>query len=238
MLRDAARYPFAGSRADEAMVLGWVLYLVAGVVPVAPLVLLVGYFVRVLGASARGTGTPPPLDGPWRLLKQSLVGTALLAAFAAVPLALSVGTAGGLRRAPAPSGLLDVLVVLGGGTTLLLVTLVFGYLAPAALAGYGLTGRPRTAFDRHALRRAGTHAAYFLRWWLGTVTFVTSLSLLGWLWSVHPLARIVAPLPVVYLQVVACRLWGVGFGAAARDYLRADDASASDPSVGDRRPAE
>lgn len=231
MLVEALRYPLAGERADEALVGGWALYLLAGVVPLVPLVPLVGYYVRVLGASAAGEGTPPPATELGRLLVQGTVGVVVLVAFAAVPTALTAGTAGGLVQAPQPSGLLDAVVLFAGGTILLLVTLLFAYLAPAALAAYGFTGRPWSAFDRYALKRAGTHAAYFYRFWVGAVVFVAGGSLAGWLWTLHPVARAVAPLPAVYLQLVACRVWGVGFGAAAREYLADDGPPAEGTAV-------
>lgn len=228
MLQEALGYPLAGERADEALVGGWVLYLLAGVVPLVPLVPLLGYYVRVLGTSARRESGPPDIANPGGLILQGLVGTLVVSLYLAVPLAISLGTAGGLVQAPQPDSLLDVLVVYAGGTLTLLVTVLFGYLLPAALAAYGFTGSVRSAVDRYALKRAATHAAYFYRWWVGFVLLALGISLGGWLWRLHPVARVLAPLPVVYLQLVSCHVWGVGFGAASRDYLAGEGSGAGD----------
>jgi hypothetical protein len=219
MTRDLLWYPASGDRSDEVLVGAWALYLLAGLVPVLPLLPYVGYLVRVLAASASRDETAPVPDDPRALISQGVVVGLVAAAYLAVPVAVTAGTAGGLARAPRPTSLPSTLVVLAGGSVLLGVVLGFSYLLPASLTAYGVTGDWRRSFDRTALRLAGTHGAYFYRWWLGAVAFVAGTAVAGTLWSLGPVGRAVAPLPAVYCQVLACHLWGVGTGMAIRGYL-------------------
>lgn len=243
MLRAALRYPLAGDRADEALVGGWALLLVAGVVrgvspvPAAYLLVLLplaGYLLGVLAASAAGESNLPAVGGPAALLADGFRGYAVGAAYLAVPVGLLAGTAGGLVRVDTPQGPAALLLTLGG-TMVLLTAVVFAYLLPAALTAAAATGRVRPAFSPGVVRRAFGDGAYFYRFWVGAVVGAAGLAAASALWAAGGLLRVVSPPPAVYVAVVACRLWGVGAGPLVAAALGADlsTPSAAGPATGE-----
>lgn len=231
MLRSAFRYPLRGDRAVETLLVGGGLHLLSATVPVAPLVVVAGYLVRVLGRTAatdrpelRATAEPPRFAGIARLVRDGVVGVAL-AYLLAPTLILLVTVDAALSRPGIPSGSAGLAVSLGGVTTLV-AALAFVYPLPAALANYGATGRVRAAFDLSALRRAAADARYFVAFWAAAVV-LAGIAAVG-----EPLNAVALGFFVAfYAEVVVAVLLRAGCGdALGRERLAdagADDRPAS-----------
>lgn len=177
MFGDALSYPIRGAWLERAVVGS---LLVLGSPLVVPLLVLVGYCVRVLGTSIEGAEEPPPFDDWSALVRTGGVGTAITLAYLLAPLAVAgllaalllvggryglAGIAPHLGGRPAIVwGVSVVAAALAGLVSLAVVggTLLVYYLLPAALARYAATGRVGAAFDRTALTSIATSGEYFL----------------------------------------------------------------------------
>lgn len=234
MLREALTYPARGEDAEETLLVGTVLALAVGVLArlgalsllaVIPAVLLAGYVLTVIRASAESAGgtlaadETPPAFADFRALAVDGIRT-LAVAFGyllvpAVALALTVGGAtggaGGSAGVGDQSTSLGVTTfVLGAGTVVLAVSATFAYLLPAALAGVARSGTVRGALDWSHLRRIAGDGGYFVGWVAALVVGGLTTVLLGTLASVGRPGEVLALGLGFYALVVVARLLGRG----------------------------
>ncbi|MCD2204354.1 DUF4013 domain-containing protein [Halobacterium sp. KA-6] len=217
-------YPFRGERGFDTLLAGGALHLLSVYVPVAPLVVVLGYLLVVLRETAGRDADErfdalPPLGNIREILRLGVGGTVVVAAFllpAAVTLLVTVA---GATQFSLPAGEIPFTVSLGfalGSTTSLLLAVAFVYLLPAALANYLATGRLRAAIDLDVLRRAAAHGGYFYDVLVGVV--VGSLLLI--------VARATTPFAVgffvaFYAEVVTIAFWSRGVSRAIPDVVDA-----------------
>lgn len=229
MLRDALRYPLADRRGRDALALcvGFVLaglvlvriaralwptwLALAPVVALAiPAVLFAAYLGRVLLSSADGQPEPPGFGQPaevvrigWRIIVVTVVYLLVPAvAFAVIGLAL------GAASEPGATGGFEWVI---GGTLVLVVTVAFAYLLPAALAAAARDG-VRAGFRRSSLRGIG-HGAYFVAWTASAVLVVLAWAGVGVAEPASP-GGVVASVWFAYAHVVSVRLLGRGLAAS------------------------
>lgn len=204
------RYPVAGEERERPLLALWILVLAGFVVPLVPLVPVVGYLIRVLDASDRGAPAPALFEDAWTLLRRGVGGTGLAVGFLAGPfLALLVTVYGAMFGAGAfAAGGPSTLLVAAGSVVVLLFAVLGGYLLPIALFRYGRTGSLRAAVEARWLRGAATHGAYFAGWILGAAVAAAGAGLARALLSVPRVGPVLAALVLAHVAVVTCHLWG------------------------------
>ncbi|MFC7071378.1 DUF4013 domain-containing protein [Halobaculum lipolyticum] len=228
MIEQALRFPF-GTADDrgataEALLVGGGLHVLAAFVPVVPLIPVMGYLVRVLGAAGEADDPAdlPTFRSPASLVRDGLVGGVLALGFCLVPVVLLVVTVGGALSGGAAGGPIDPTTPLGygvtliGGTITLLLAVAVVYPLPAVIAGYaradpeaGTLTRVRTAFSRRRLRASVTSGRYFYAWTVGVVLLLFGAALAS---AGTRFTRLVGFFGLFYLEVAAAAAWSRGVG--------------------------
>ncbi|UIO98695.1 DUF4013 domain-containing protein [Halobaculum sp. CBA1158] len=233
MLPEAIRFPL-GDPADrgaaaEALAVGGGLHLLAAVswpvvpLPLFPLVAVVGYLVRVLGVAgdASDPGRLPSFRSPAAIVRDGLVGSALVVGFLLVPTVVLVVTVAGAIGGAAGGGI-DPTTPLGygatlvGGTATLLFAVATVYPLPAVLAAYargdpadGTVSRVRDALSPRQLRGTVSTGRYFYAWTVGATLLLLGTVLAG---SGNRVASLVGFFGLFYLEVAAAAVWSRGVG--------------------------
>ncbi|WP_123533589.1 DUF4013 domain-containing protein [Halosimplex salinum] len=212
----AVGYPFGGESGERPVVVGWILGMLAFIVPVVPAVPFLGYLVRVVGASERGEPAPPLGDDLRGLARDSVAAVVVSLGYLVVPfLALAVTIYGAVSsNASADLEFVGALAVYGGSTAVLVLSLLGAYLLPIALAEAASDRPLRSAFARSRVVPVGKHAAYFTRWTAGAVAMSMSISVANLVAAAPRVGPVVAALVLAYGSVVACHLWGRAVGVA------------------------
>lgn len=206
MLLEALRYPFAGERRIDAVLVGGGLHLAAVFLPAVPFVPVAGYLVRVLRhvATDESSGSRRALDeGPpdWRpvspLFVEGLTAVGIAVIYLLVPIALLVGTlelanGGGVDPTATGGGILFY----AGSTLVVAAALAAIYPLPAALVAYATDGL-RAAFTPSRLWIAIRDAEYFV----ATLTVLAVLGVAGGIYA--PLNRIALGFFVAFSVEVA-----------------------------------
>ncbi len=170
-------YPFRGERGVDTLLVGGALHLVSVYLPVAPLVVVLGYLLVVLRETAsRDAETRfdalPQFRNVREILRVGLGGAVVVAAFLLPATVTLLVTVAGASQLSLSAGNIPFTVSFGfalGSTTSLLLAVVFVYLLPAALVNYLARRQLRAAFDPDVLRRAAVHGAYFYDVLVGVV---------------------------------------------------------------------
>lgn len=208
-------YPIAGDTAERPLLAVWIALALASIVPVLPLLPVVGYLTRVLVASERGDSLPAFFDDARTLLRRSLGGTLLVVLFIGIPLAALLVTVYGILSIDSGS---DVPTVrfLAGSTAVLFIGLFGLYLLPVSLTSYGREGSLRESLSLTTLRRIGGHGAYFFGWATGCVVLSFAAAIGTTLYSVSRLGPFLAAFVFGYGLLVTTHLWGHAVGRARR----------------------
>lgn len=230
MLPEALRFPL-GDPADrgaaaEALAVGGGLHLLSALVPLLapiPAVAVVGYLLRVF-AEAGDASDParlPSFRAPRAILRDGLVGGALVVAFLLVPAVVLVVTVGGAVGVGGAGGI-DPTTPLGygatlvGGTATLLFSVAAVYPLPAVLSAYargdpttGPVARVRSAVSGRRLRATVSSGRYFYAWTVGAMLVLLGVALAG---AGGRLARLVGFFALFYLEVAAVAAWSRGVG--------------------------
>lgn len=222
MLEEALRYPTAGERGLERLLLGGVAVLLSFLV--VPVLLVYGYLVRSLAAVAAGEEEPPGFDRWEQLFLDGLKAVVVAFVYGVVPLAVAfavfvpvsaVSVAGGAdpARAMGAVGALSLLVLVA-------VALVVAYVVMAALSTFAVEGRLAAAFDVGAVAAFATSGPYLLAIVLALVVQVVVglVALLAVVFSLGLALLVLVPLGAfvnfwVYLATVYL------FGAAYREAM-------------------
>ncbi|MBO4248631.1 DUF4013 domain-containing protein [Halomicrobium sp. IBSBa] len=212
----AATYPIAGDARERPLLAVWLSLALSFVVPVVPLLPVVGYVVRALTASERGDALPPFLADGRTLLRQSVGGSVLCVFFLGLPLAALLVTVYGVVTLDASAGDLPTGRILAGSTATLFVGLLGLYLLPIALTVYGQTGSLREAFSIAPFRSIGGHGAYFFGWTLGFVALTVTLGIGGSLLTFSRVGPLLGTFVFAYGFLVATYLWGRAIARARR----------------------
>jgi hypothetical protein len=230
LLCDAVTYPTEDDEWIQTILIGGVLSILGFLL--IPLLFVYGYVVRVIGRSLEGDPEPPAFVD-WEELgvdgaKAFLVGVVYML----IPAIVGALTVGGSilafateTRGGAATGVAGLIV----GTLLTAVlSLVFGYVAVAAIVTYADARQLGAAFDPSMLKPVVLSVDYATAWALSIAVFFGASVLVGVLNGIPILGVVIGAFVFFYAQVVAARLWAGGYADARGRAPEADQ-----PDVGE-----
>jgi hypothetical protein len=226
VFREALTYPLRGDDAEQTLLVGVILSLAVGVLAglgvlallaLVPGLLLAGYamaVVRVTARTERATAKsedPPPRFSDVRALAADGARALVVAAgYLLVPTVALAVTVGGAATGGRPEGLGTTVFVFGAGTVVLVTSLAFAYLLPAALSGVARTGRLAEAVERERLGRLAGDAGYFVGWVAALLVGTSAVVVLRSLAALGRPGEVVALALSFYALVMVARLVGRG----------------------------
>lgn len=179
MFVDAFTYLTKGDDPLRTIVIGGVLTLFS--VFILPLFFLSGYTVRVLEHTSTGKEEPPAFDNWGALFVDGLKIIVISLGYLLVPMVIGggllvvaiMGLSAGSEATTTLGGVGVVLALLiGGGLTLLM-----GYLLPAAAANFADKHTIRSGFEFDTLRHVWTHRDYAVAWGTGFVIILSGMAI-------------------------------------------------------------
>jgi len=219
VFRDALTYP---ARSDEeTLLVGAILTFAVGVLTrlgvvtalaVAPVVLLAGYALAVLRASAAGADDPPEFGDARTLAVDGARTLAVVTGYLGGPAVALAVTLGGANAAGRPATVGTTGVVLGAGTVVLLTVAGVAYLLPAALVGVARRRTLRAAVDVGQLGRTAFAARYLVGWVSAVVVAGLAWALASALATVGRVGEALGLAVTVYAVVAVARLLGRSVG--------------------------
>lgn len=185
---------------------------------VIPGILVSGYVIRVIRGRLEDAPEPPPF-GEWgALLVDGLQAWVIGFIYMLVPTIVAAVTIGGSiasmatgSRAGAAAGLAGLF---GGFLLWFVLSLVFGYVAVAAVVNFAREEQFGAAFDFGTIRDVVTTGDYAVGWVLGVVVVIVAGAIVGLLNVVPFLGFIVGAFVNFYAIVAAAHLWTGGFADA------------------------
>ncbi|KAB1188200.1 MULTISPECIES: DUF4013 domain-containing protein [Haloferax] len=225
MLSDALQFLTRSDDWVATTIIGGVLSLLS--VLILPAIILQGYFVRAMRAAARGEDAAPSFTDWGGLIVDGLklfVVTLVWSLIAIVPSVIfavvfafgtftvaEVTSQPGSVPAPEPSlniGLLLLTAV--GGLLVFALSLLVGYLVPAAGANFAIEGTLSAGFDVRTIVSGAFTGEYAIAWLLAIVVAVV-LGTVGGLLSII----LVGVFVLFYVQVTTYYLWARGYADGA-----------------------
>ena len=219
-LEETLRYPMEDDDWTVTILIGGVLTLLS--LLVFPTVFVYGYLVQAVRERADGAAQPPAFEDWGELLVDGLKAWVISIVYMLVPLVVFGVTVGGSllaiatgTRAGAGAGLAGLF---GGLAISFVLSLVFGYVATAAIIHFACTGEFGAGFDFGTLRKLILSPEYATPWLVSIALFiavnvvVNLLNVIPFLGSL--LAVILSPFATFYVLVVATDLWAGGYNAA------------------------
>jgi len=183
-----------------------------------PLLAVYGYLVRVVRASLADAAEPPVFDDWEGLLVDGLKAWVIGLAYMLVPLLVAGVTVSGSilaiatgSEAGAAAGIAGLL---GGLALSVLLSLVFGYVAVAALLNFAAEGSLGAAFDFDALADVLLDTDFVISWPVSVLVFLVVGVVASALSAVPIVGSIVAAFPTFYAMVVVADVLADGFDAA------------------------
>lgn len=227
MLGEALGFPTNGDDTLKTLVIGAACLVFSFLI--LPAILLQGYMVRVLGAAAARSETPPSFTDWGEMLVDGLKLLVISIGYFLIPIilyfiALLIVGGGALAGGDIGAGI----GLLGGLLFLvtILVMLVAGYLLPAAATNFARTDDLGAAFDFGTVTSGAFTADYFVAW-LMAVVIGGVLNFVGSLLAII----LVGFLLLFYGQVVTYYLFGRGFARGIGEEGGAREMTASDPDA-------
>lgn len=233
MLEEALNYPRESEDWVKTVVIGAVLTLFGFLL--IPAIAVFGYYMRVMRGTVAGETEPPVFDEWGELLVDGLKGFVVTFVYMLVPAIVFGVSVGGLITA-AVSGNGDVgfgaiAGALLGLTVAGVVSLVFWYVVPAAVANVARTGNVGSGFAFGELRPALLSGTYAVPWLLSVIVLIGAGVVTGLL-NVIPFLGFLLAMPVsFYATVVAFRLAATGFGNATEGIVERPEEPSGRPMV-------
>lgn len=226
MIEAALTYPTDREDWIKTVLIGGVLSFFGFLV--LPLFAVYGYVVRVIRTSIAGETEPPAFDDWGSLLIDGLQAFVIGLVFMIVPAVVGMATVGGSLAAFASGSEvgagLGVVGLFGGLMLTFVLTVVFGYLAAAAIVSFAHAGRFGAAFDVQRLRAVVLTTEFGIAWLIAVVALLVA----GVIAGIPFIGFILGPFVGFYAAVVAGRLLAggytdvVGGGSAGPDAAGAD----------------
>ncbi|GGK69834.1 DUF4013 domain-containing protein [Haloarcula sebkhae] len=219
-LEDTLRYPMEDDDWTVTVLIGGVLSLLSFLV--VPAILVYGYLVQAVRERADGATQPPAFEDWGDLLVDGVKAWVIGIVYMVVPLVVFGVTVGGSlvamatgTRAGAGAGLAGLF---GGLAISFVLSLVFGYVATAAIIHFACTGEFGAGFDFGTLRKLVLSPEYATPWLVSIALFI-AVNVVVNLLNVIPfigslIAVILSPFATFYVLVVATDLWAGGYNAA------------------------
>lgn len=214
-LGDALAYPTEHQEWVKTILIGGALSIFAFLL--IPIVLVYGYIVRVLRRRLDGDPQPPTF-GQWEeLLVDGIKAVGIGFVYLLIPGLVGFVTVGDSIAAVATgtqSGPGAGDGILFGALLSLLVSLLFGYVAVAAIVNFVYEGEFAAAFDFTTLRGIVLDGDYAVAWGLSVVVFAGVRVLVGVLGVIPLLGTVIGAFVFFYAQIVAAHLWADGYGTS------------------------
>lgn len=214
---EALRYPLERDPWERLLLIGGVLMLFGFLF--IPLLLVYGYIVRVIKDRLEGADQPPAF-GEWESL---LIGVVYLF----IPVVVGMLTVGGSVAAIAAGGRAGAAagvagLVVGFGLSVVL-SLIFGYVAVAALVHFAHEDRLGAAFDLGAIKSIVLTEGYAIAWLLAVVVLFGASIVTGLLNLIPLFGAVFSVFVAFYIQIVAAKLWADGYTDATAGRGHSDD---------------
>lgn len=232
-LEAALRYPMEHDDWMKTILIGGVLSVFSFLL--VPLLPVYGYLVRVLRHRLAGEPEPPTFGDWGELFADGLKAFVVVFVYMLVPVIVGAVTVGGSFAAMATGTRSGAAAGMGGlalGFLLTFVlTLVFGYVAVAALVNFAREDSLGAAFDFGTIRAVATNREYAVAWLLAAAAFFGASVVAGLLNVVPFLGAIVGAFLLFYVQIAAARLWADGFSDALEPDEERQQPTAGEPAV-------
>jgi hypothetical protein len=205
MIERSLRYLSSGDEWVKTVLVGGLLTLFGFLL--VPLIVVVGYYVRVLRGTMHDDDTPPAFDDWGDLLSDGLRGFAIYLVYGLIPgivgavIAL-VGVGGALSGNSGVAGAVGGLIALVGFLVALVLGLAAAYVIPAALANFVEKDDLMAGFalgDIRAVVLTGDYA----RAWLTAFAMLFGAAILTSVLSIVPLIGTVVGVFVTFYAAVA-----------------------------------
>lgn len=217
MIERALQYPTESDEWLQTIAIGGVLTLFGFLL--FPLFLVYGYAVRVVQECTAENSEPPAFEDWGGLLVDGLQVWVITIVYLLVPLVVGAVTIGGSIAAMATGTSTGVATGLAGlGIGLLATTvlsLLFGYVAVAAVVNFARTEEFGAAFDFEVIRQVIFDRDYAVAWAISVAVLVVAGAIAGALNSVPFLGAIIGAFVTFYALAVAATLWADGFERAS-----------------------
>ncbi|MGM0606261.1 MAG: DUF4013 domain-containing protein [Halobacteriota archaeon] len=209
---EAIAYPMENDEWITTVGIGGILALLG--VFLIPLFLVYGYVVRVIRASTAGEPEPPTFGDWGALLVEGLQAWVIGLVYMLIPVVVGAVTVGSSIAALATGSEAGAAAGFGGMfvglTVTFLLTIVFGYVAVAAVVNFAREERFGAGFDVGVIQQVAFDREYAIAWLVSAVGFF-AVSLVG---GIPFIGWIVAPFVGFYVAIVAADLWADGFASA------------------------
>jgi hypothetical protein len=216
---DALTYPMEDDDWTVTVLIGGVLSLLSFLV--VPGILVYGYLVQAVRERAEGATQPPAFEDWGELFVDGVKAWIIGIVYMLVPLVVFGVTVGGSlfamatgTRAGAGAGLAGLF---GGLAISFVLSLVFGYVATAAVIHFACTGEFGAGFDFGTLRKLVMSPEYATPWLVSIALFIAAnvvvnlLNVIPFIGSL--IAVVLSPFATFYVLVVATDLWAGGYNA-------------------------
>ncbi|MFB6224756.1 MAG: DUF4013 domain-containing protein [Haloarcula sp.] len=190
-----------------------------------PILPVYGYLVSAIRERAAGATQPPQFEDWGELFVDGVKAFGISVVYMLIPTIVAGVVIGGSvismmtgTRAGVGAGMAGLL---GGFLLSTVLSLVFGYVAVAAIIHFACTGDLGAAFDVGTLRQLALSSEYATAWLVSVALFVGAGIVVN-LFNVIPfigslIAGIASPFATFYMAVVATDLWAGGYNAAVGD---------------------
>lgn len=228
MINDALTYPTNHDDWKGTILIGGILSLLGFLL--IPLLPVYGYLIRVIRYRLDGDPQPPTF-GDWEeLFVDGIKAFVIMFVYFIIPgiigavtVGASIGTlatGGNAASGFAGFGLAFLLTIV--------LFLVFGYIAVAALVNFANEDQLGAGFDFTAIKAIIFTEEYALAWALSIGIFIAAWIVVGLLNVIPLLGAIIGAFVIFYVQIVAAHLWAGGFSDAREDSGVAERSAISD----------
>jgi hypothetical protein len=215
-ISDAVTYPTTHGGWKKTVLIGGVLS-VFGFLFI-PLLPVYGYIIRTIRHRLDGDPHPPMFDEWGALFSDGLKAFVIGFVYLLVPAIVAVVTFGGSIAAMASGtssgGAAGIAGFAFGMLLTFVLTLVFGYVAVAAIVNFASEGRFGAAFDFAAIKAVALSRDHALAWGYSVLVFIAASIVVGLLNIIPLLGAIIGAFVFFYAQIVAAYLWASGYNDA------------------------
>lgn len=232
-IEDALRYPMNHDNWIVTVLIGGALSLFSFLV--VPILIVYGYLLRVIRSSVDGSAEPPEFGDWGELIVEGFKAAVIGFVYMLIPLIVGAVTVGGSMAAMIGGGRAGAAAGLAGLAVGFLITfvlsLVFGYVAVAAIVHFANEGNIGAGFDFGTLREIMFDRDYAVAWAMSVVVFIGA-AIVGGLLNVIPLlGAVVSTFVFFYAQVVGARLWAGGYEQARAGATGGGTVAAGDSAI-------
>ncbi|WP_254271034.1 DUF4013 domain-containing protein [Haloarcula marina] len=233
MFQEALNYPRNSDSALKNVAIGGLLLFVSFLV--VPTFLVLGYVVRALRGVLDGVEEPPEFDDWGEMLVDGLKVFAIGFVYALIPATIALvavfatGLTGAIGGDSSGAGLAIGLIAFAALALVTVVSLVIGYVIPAAIVSWVRADRLGAAFSPSEIRPLAFSRTYATGWLVAFGISLLSAIVIGVL-NVVVIGAILAPFITFYANVAGTH----AIGSAVREMPLVEDgpdAPASQPAA-------